>query len=101
MFKKFFTYQVLLILFLCFVILILYGALLRHHFLGGKRFHFLQQTAVFLSELPVRVRHMSSSMSININLPPKLKKHIKKKNLSSLFQTREIIYWFCLDMIII
>ena len=79
MFKKFFTYQVLLILFLCFVILILYGALLRHHFLGGKRFHFLQQTAVFLSELPVRVRHMSSSMSININLPPKLKKHIKKK----------------------
>ena len=48
MLKKFFTYQIFLVTFLFIIILMLFGALLRHHYLGGEKAKSLQKIAVFL-----------------------------------------------------
>jgi len=40
--KKFFTYPVFVVLFISFIGAMGFGSLLRHHYLGGERFQFLQ-----------------------------------------------------------
>ena len=52
MFKKFFSYPVFLVLFLSFICIMIFGALLRHHYLGGDRAQSLQKIAVIISEVP-------------------------------------------------
>ena len=56
MFKKFFTYPVFLVIFLFIVGSILFGSLLRHHYLGGERVKSLQNIAVFFAEIPMRAK---------------------------------------------
>ena len=46
--KNFFTYPVFLVIFLSIVGSMFFGALLRHHYLGGGRAESLQKIAVFL-----------------------------------------------------
>ena len=79
MFKKFFTYPVFLVIFLSIIILILFGSLLRHHYLGGDRAKPLRMTAVFLAEVPKNLRDMIKYGTINLGKPQKLKKHFDKK----------------------
>ena len=83
MFKKFFTYPVFLIIFLSVIILILFGSLLRHHYLGGDRAPSLRMTAVFLAEIPMNIRNMIRHGSINLGKPKKLTKHLDKKKFQS------------------
>ena len=47
--------------------------------MGGERFKSLQKIAVFFSEVPMNVRDMIEHRTLNLNSPPKLKKHKNKK----------------------
>ena len=78
MVKKF-NYIVCLILFLSFITLILFGSLLRHHYLGGDKFKSLQKIAVLLAELPSNLKLIVKKGSLNINKLDPLLKHKSKK----------------------
>ena len=79
MLKKFFTYPVFLVIVLSIIILILYGALLRHHYSEGQRFHSLQKIAVFFATIPANVKKMVELKTFNINKIQSLQKHLNKK----------------------
>ena len=100
MLKKFFTYQVFLILVVSFIVIILFGALLRHHYLGGERFKPLQKVAVTLASVPKNLKKMIKLRTINLNKIQTLQKHknkdkffrfIKKKRNALLIIPRYII----------
>ena len=88
MFKNFFTYPVFLVIFLFFIGVILFGAILRHHHLGGKRFQSLQNIAVTISVIPMNVRNMINSRSLNPNKPPRLDKHKDKKRFEQFIENK-------------
>lgn len=88
MFKKFFTYPVYLVLFLSFIGVIGFGSLLRHHYLGGERAQSLQKIAVQISEIPMIVRKMINTKSLNPNKPPLLKKHKDKKRFEKFIENK-------------
>ena len=52
MFKKIEIWILGLICIIFFIILILYGAVLKHEFQHGNRFPLIQKTALFLAEIP-------------------------------------------------
>ena len=79
MFKKFFTYPVLVVIFLSIIISITFGSLIKYHYLGGKKFQTLQKTAIFFASIPINFKQMIKNRSLNLNKPPKLSKHINKK----------------------
>ena len=74
--KKFFTYPVLLIIFLFIVGSILFGSLLRHHYLGGTKYKFLQKQAIFLAEIPYNIKRLLKGSATGI---PKLDKYKDKE----------------------
>ena len=82
MLKKFFTYQVFLILVLSFIVIILFGALLRHHYLGGERFKPLQKIAVTLASVPTNLKKIIKLRKKNINKIQSLQKHKNKDKFS-------------------
>jgi hypothetical protein len=63
--KKFFTYPVFVVLFISFIVLIGYGGLLRHHYLGGEVFQSLTKVATFLSEIPSNIKNIKIYRSNN------------------------------------
>ena len=73
MFRKIFTYQTFLVTFLFIIILMLFGALLRHHYLGGERAKSLQKIAVFFAEIPKNTKDMLENRDFNLNKQKKLK----------------------------
>jgi len=79
MFKKFFTYPVFLVIFLSIVGSILFGSLLRHHYLGGERVKSLQNIAVIFAEIPMHARDMIKFRTFNLNKIHPLTKHKDKK----------------------
>ena len=82
MFKKFFTYPVFLVIVLSIIGSILFGALLRHHYLevNNERFQSLKKTAVFFAEIPMRLKAMVINRTIiNFDKPMPLPKHKDKK----------------------
>jgi hypothetical protein len=92
MFKKFFTYPVFLVLFLSFIGVMLFGSILRHHYLGGERVKSLQKIAVIISEIPMNVQNMIKYKTLNINKPRKLQKHKDKKRFVKFIEnTRNIL----------
>ena len=66
-----------LILFLFLIFSIIYGSILRHHYIGGKKFKSLQNIAVFFAEIPSNLKKIIYSKEIN--RPPPLLKNINKK----------------------
>ena len=78
MIKKFLNYQVCLVIVLSIIVLIFFGALLKHHYSGGKKFQTLQKIAIFFAEIPVNTRLMFSRGTINIDAPGKPTTHIQK-----------------------
>ena len=81
MFKKFFTYPVFLVIVLSIIGSILFGALLRHHYLevNNERFQSLKKTAVFFAKIPMRLKTMVIYRTFNINKLQPLTKHKDKK----------------------
>ncbi len=57
---------------------ILFGALLRHHYIGGQKFKNLQKVAIFFAEIPIRLNVITKLEFFDINKPPVLKKHKDK-----------------------
>ena len=76
--KKFLNYPVFLVITFSIIGLILFGALLRHHYLGFERFQTLQKIAVFFAEIPSNTKLMFTQGTININVPGKPRTHIQK-----------------------
>ena len=62
--KNFFTYPVFVVLFLSFVGMLGYGALLKHHYIGGERFKNLQNIAVIIAEVPSNIRNVFFSSQL-------------------------------------
>ena len=79
MFKKFFTYHIFVIIVLSIIFIILFGSILRHHYIGGNNYPKLQKIAVFIAEIPSVTKKVLDKKSLNINKPNKLKKHTNKK----------------------
>ena len=78
MFKKFFTYSVFLVIFLSIVGSILFGSLLRHHYMGGESVQSLQNIAVFFAEIPSKAKDIINYRSFNLNKLTPLTKHKDK-----------------------
>ncbi|MDC0429789.1 arylsulfotransferase family protein, partial [Candidatus Pelagibacter sp.] len=88
MIKKFFTYPVFLILILSIIGLLLFGSLLRHHYLGGERLQSLQKIAVTIAEVPMNINNMIRSRSLNSDKPLILKKHKDKKRFEQFIENK-------------
>ncbi len=78
--KKFFTYPVFAVLFLSLIGSIGFGAIVKYHYDGGKKFKFLQKTAIIISSVPMNFRNMVKHKTtvldkLNLALP----KHRNKK----------------------
>lgn len=50
------TYLSLLVVFIFTIVLIAYGAILRHHYYGGDKFKSLRMLSVFLAEIPTNTK---------------------------------------------
>ena len=64
-FKQFFTYPVFLILFLSFIGAMGFGAVVKYHYDGGKKFQFLQKPVVLISSVPLTLRKNVSKYKID------------------------------------
>ena len=58
MFKKFFSYPVFVLIVLSIVGIIIFGSILRHHYIGGGNYPTLQKIAVFIAEIPSVTKKM-------------------------------------------
>ena len=58
------TWIVSLILILCFIFMIIYGALLKYHYDGGTKFKNLQKIAVFFADVPSNTKKILSKVAI-------------------------------------
>ncbi len=78
--KKFFTYPVFLVLFLSFIGVMGFGAIVKYHYDGGKKYQFLQKPVIFLAEFPMNTfLSFKNGNFLNPNALPKLRKHKDKK----------------------
>ena len=66
MFKKFFTYPVFVVLFLSFIGMMGFGAIVKYNYDGGEKFQFIQKSVMLISSVPTSLKQM-----------------LKRKNLSS------------------
>ena len=55
MLKKFFTYPVFLVLFLSFIGVMGFGAIIKYHYQGGQKFQFLQKPAILITEVSFNI----------------------------------------------
>ena len=58
MFKKIEIWFLYLVCVIFFVILIFFGGILRHHYLGGDKFKLIQSAAVFIAEIPFNFKNI-------------------------------------------
>ena len=56
-----------------------FGAIVKYHYEGGKKYQFLQKPVMFVATVPINIRKMIVNRSFNLNEPLKSKKH-KDKN---------------------
>lgn len=92
MFKKIELWVVALLCLLFLIILISYGAVLRHKFLGGPRFPVIQKTALFLAEIPYNLKPSILRRNISRFLDPSKdletsNKHSNKPRFKRFIQT--------------
>ncbi len=88
MFKKFFTYSVFLILFLFFIGVMAFGAIVKYHYEGGKKYQFLQKPVMIISSIPINIKMLIINRSTKLNLPIKLKKHKDKKRFEKFIENK-------------
>ena len=80
MLKKFFTYPVLLVIFLSFLGSLAFGGLVKYHYDGGKKFKFLRDTAIIFASVPINFRKIIKFGSLNLDKPlPQIKHENKEK----------------------
>ena len=81
--RKFFTYPVFMILFLSFIGTIGFGAIVKYHYDGGKKYQFLQKLVILIAEVPMNLNIMIKYGTLNLDsittLTEPLKRHENKK----------------------
>ena len=77
--KKFFTYPVFVILFLSIIGMMGIGALVKYHYMGGKKFPLLQKSVMFIISVPFNIKRMIDFGSLDLNELPTLQKNKDKK----------------------
>lgn len=87
--KKFISYPVFLVLFLSIIGILLYGSLLRYHYVGGEHFKYLREVAVFVARLPKQAIYVIREGTFNLNKPKVLTKHMDKKARFNIFIENE------------
>ena len=60
MFKKIELWIVYILILIFIVATILFGSILRHHYIGGKKFSSLQKIAIYIAEIPHNIKRISS-----------------------------------------
>ena len=86
--KKFFTYPVFLVLFLFFIGLMGFGAIIKYHYDGGEKYKFLQKPVMFLAEFPMNTfLSFKNGNFLNPNALPKLRKHKDKKRFQKFIES--------------
>ena len=65
--KKFFTYPVFVVLFLSFIGMMGFGAIVKYHYEGGKKFQFLQKSVMLIAEIPINLRKFTRFGTIDLN----------------------------------
>ena len=78
--KKFFTYPVFVVLFLSFIGTMGFGAIVKYHYDGGKKFQFLQKPVMLIAELPMNLRKLIKFGTIDLNKIMILSKSTKHKD---------------------
>jgi hypothetical protein len=63
--KKFFTYPVFVVLFLSFIGMMGFGAVVKYHYVGGIKFQFLQKPVMLISSVPINLWRMIKYVSIS------------------------------------
>ena len=58
MFKKFFTYPVFVVLFLSFIGMMGFGAIVKYNYDGGEKFQFIQKSVMLISSVPTSLKQM-------------------------------------------
>ncbi len=86
--KKFFTYPVFAILFLSFIGMMGFGAIVKYNFEGGKKYQFLQKQVMLIAEVPINIRFMIKHRTLNLNKPPTLFKHKDKKRFTQFIKNK-------------
>ena len=77
--KKFFTYPVFIVLFLSFIGMIGFGAFVKYHYDGGKKYQFLQKPVMIIASFPMNLKMMLNKRTVNLDKIDHLTKHIKKE----------------------
>ena len=77
--KKSFIYTVFVFLFLSFIGMMGFGAIVKYHYESGKKFEFLQKTVMLIVEVPFNVKTMIKNKTLNLNELIPLSKHKDKK----------------------
>ena len=78
MFKKIDSWVLYLFIIIFFIIIILYGSLLRHQILGGEKFSKISRIALFISEIPSNTKKIIFPKYDLVS-----KKHKNKKKITS------------------
>ncbi len=86
--KKFFTYPVFLVLFLSFIGVMGFGAILKYHYDGGEKFEFLREKAILISSVPLTIKKMISGRTLNPNKIENIIKHKGKKRVERFIENK-------------
>ena len=78
--KKFFTYPVFVVLFLSFIGAMGFGAIVKYHYDGGKKFQFLQKSVILIAEIPVNLKKITKFGTIDLNKIMIISKSTKHKD---------------------
>src|SRR6056300_381404 len=78
--KKFFTYPVFVVLFLSFIGMMGFGAIVKYHYDGGKKFQFLQKSVMLIAEIPVNLKKLTKFGTIDLNKIMIISKSTKHKD---------------------
>ena len=88
MFKKFFTYPIFLVLFLSFIGVMGFGAIVKYNYDGGEKYQFLQKPVMFIVEVPINIRKMIKLRTLNLNKIQPLTKHKDKKRFEQFIENK-------------
>ena len=77
--KKNFTYPIFVVLFLSFIGMMGFGAIVKYNLEGKKEYKLLQKTVMFIVEVPFSLKKIIRNRTFNIDKPDKLQKYKDKK----------------------
>ena len=86
MIKKFFTYPVFLVLFICFIGAMAVGAIVKYHYTGGTKYQFLRSKVILFASLPMNLKNMIEQNSINVDRPEIMTRHKEKERFKRFIQ---------------